>query len=525
MSKQPNIIIFNPDHMRGDMLGHLGNPAAVTPCLDNIVKNEGISFRNAFCQNGVCTPSRCSFMSGWYPHVRGHRTMYHMMHEDEPVLLRTLKKAGYYVWWGGKNDIAPAQYGYQQFCHTRYHGLQAQNNPDEDQWHGAYGHDGYYSMYYGRIDVKPDNIFTDHDWDIVRTAIRFIRSKPPEPFCLFLALHNPHPPYAVEDPWYSMIDRTKLPERIKPPEDLHRKSSILGKMFERYGLGRWNEKRWDELRATSYGMCSRLDHQLGLLIDALKDEKLYDDSALFFFSDHGDYLGDYGVVDINQNTFEDSLIRVPFIIKPPAGTSVHPGIRNALVELIDFPATVHDLLNISYSHTQFGQTLMPLLSRNNDKHRDAVFCEGGRLHGEGHCMELQNPCHENPQSIWWPRVGLQSSEGPEHTKAVMCRTQDYKFVRRLYEDDELYDLKSDPQECCNLIKNPDFSNIILKMKDRLLTFLLETSDVVPHTADSRGYEMKERDLVDYKAKNFKVVVASIFKHIFFLHPLFFFYLM
>ena len=38
-------------------------------------------------------------MSGWYPHVRGHRTMFHMMQEDEPVLLKTLKDQGYFVWW------------------------------------------------------------------------------------------------------------------------------------------------------------------------------------------------------------------------------------------------------------------------------------------------------------------------------------------------------------------------------------------------------------------------------------------
>ena len=91
--KRPHILIFNPDQWRGDVLGHMGNPAAVTPVLDRFVETEAVSFRNAFCQNTVCTPSRCSFMTGWYPHVRGHRTMYHMLHPErgEPVLLKTLK--------------------------------------------------------------------------------------------------------------------------------------------------------------------------------------------------------------------------------------------------------------------------------------------------------------------------------------------------------------------------------------------------------------------------------------------------
>ncbi len=74
-------------------------------------RDEAVSFRNAFCQNPVCTPSRCSFMTGWYPHVRGHRTMFHMLHPErgEPVLLKTLKDTGYFVWWGGKNDLTPAR--------------------------------------------------------------------------------------------------------------------------------------------------------------------------------------------------------------------------------------------------------------------------------------------------------------------------------------------------------------------------------------------------------------------------------
>ena len=91
MSPRPNLVIFNPDQWRGDVLGHLGNPAAITPNLDAWAATEAVSFRNAFTQNTVCTPSRTSFMTGWYPHVRGHRTMFHMLRPDEPMLLKRLK--------------------------------------------------------------------------------------------------------------------------------------------------------------------------------------------------------------------------------------------------------------------------------------------------------------------------------------------------------------------------------------------------------------------------------------------------
>ena len=119
---RPHILIFNPDQWRGDVLGHMGNPAAVTPNLDRLVETDAVSFRSAFCQNPVCTPSRCSFMTGWYPHVRGHRTMHHMLRAQhgEPNLLRVLKNNGYFVWWGGKNDLVPGQFGYADDCDVKF---------------------------------------------------------------------------------------------------------------------------------------------------------------------------------------------------------------------------------------------------------------------------------------------------------------------------------------------------------------------------------------------------------------------
>lgn len=71
MEKKPNIIIFNPDEMRWDALSHMGvNQAAVTPNFDSFMLNDAVSFSNAYCQNPVCVPSRCSFFTGLYPHVK-----------------------------------------------------------------------------------------------------------------------------------------------------------------------------------------------------------------------------------------------------------------------------------------------------------------------------------------------------------------------------------------------------------------------------------------------------------------------
>ena len=489
MAQQPHIVIFNPDQWRGDVLGHVGNTSAVTPHLDEVVRTDGVSFRHAFCQNPVCTPSRCSFMSGWYSHVHGHRTMFHMMRPHEPVLLRTLKEQGYFVWWGGKNDLVPGQHGYADCCHVKYK-IPRRTQPNFhswDDWRGRKGSDTYYSFYHGLIERDDDEeYYYDTEWANVLGAIEMIKAHPKDrPLCLYLPLTYPHPPYAVEEPYYSMINRSKMPTRTPAPEGWRGKPSILRGIHERQNLGGWVEERWTELRATYYGMCARVDHQFGLVMEALREKGLYDDTAVFFFSDHGDFTGDYGLVEKTQNTFEDCLTRVPLIIKPPSWVSVVPRVSEALVELIDFPATVEALTGITPSHTHFGRSLVPLLTGETDEHRDAVFCEGGRLHGERHCMELESTKDGVPAGLYWPRLSLQKSEGPEHTKAVMCRTKKHKYVRRLYEQDELYDLQTDPTEIYNRIDDPALAQVLTELKERSLTFYLETGDVVPHDTDLR----------------------------------------
>ena len=493
-NKKPHILIFNPDQWRGDVIGHLGNPAAVTPNLDEIVKNDAVSFKNAFCQNPVCTPSRCSFMTGWYPHVRGHRTMFHMLQPDEPMLLRELKELGYFVWWGGKNDLVPAQLGYETYCDIKYHPQPNPNRPLRpdlhtwDGWRGSPDGKEFYSFFYGKIENDTGDPYVfDNDWAMVEGAIDFIQNAPPDTqLCIYLPLGYPHPPFAVEEPWYSLIDRDTLPPRIPPPETWDDLPSILAGIAERQNLVEWRETQWVELLATYYGMCARVDSQFGMVVEALKTAGFYDDTAIFFFSDHGEFGGNYGLVEKTQNTFQDCLTNVPLVIKPPKDTEIKPGTRSALVELIDMRATVEALTNLEPGHTHFGRSLLPLIADQTSEHREAVFCEGGRNHGETHCMELESASNQTPQGLYWPRVGLQSSEGPEHTKAIMCRTDTHKYVRRLYEKDELYDLINDPQELRNQIDNPAYSQVLGELKERLLTHFLETADVVKHQTDRRG---------------------------------------
>ena len=106
--------------------------------------------------------------------------------------------------------------------------------------------------------------------------------------------------------------------------------------------------------------------------------------------------------------------------------------------------------------------------------------------GERHAMELESVSQQTPDGLYWPRLSLQRrDDGPYHGKAAMCRTARFKYVRRLYEDDELYDLERDPHELHNLIHEPAYANIRAEMQARLLTWYMATCDVVPFDTDAR----------------------------------------
>lgn len=490
VKRPPHIVIFNPDHYRGDVLSHLGNPAAVSPNLDQIVRDGATSFSNAFSQSTFCTPSRCSFMSGWYPHVRGHKTMFNMMQPDEPVLLRTLKDNGYHVFWGGKNDLVPAQNGFDQYCTTKFDVGDHQPNygieGNDQSWRGDPAGSAYFSFYKGRLETSKGEYYHDSDWANVMGAIDLINNHDnDQPLCVYLPLFYPHPPYAVEDPWFSMIDEKALPKRRPGRKNWRGKSRMLNRLAENHRLDGLDDTFWDLIRSTSYGMSARIDHQFGLVVDALKASGKYDDTAIFFFADHAEYQGDYDVVGLSQNTFEDSIVHVPLIVKPPAPHEQSAHVCTKLVELVDVSATIEELTGIEPEHRHFGKSLVPLIGGDDVQHR-AVFCEGGRLASEDDCKELEYvPGHTDPHDLYYPRLSIQAEDDVAHTKATMCRVDNYKYVHRLYEDDELYDLVKDPHELTNVVADEAYASVLSDLKDLTLRFFSETSYVVPFTPDKR----------------------------------------
>jgi arylsulfatase A-like enzyme len=492
INKKPHIIIFNPDQMRSDVLGHLGNPSSQTPFLDRMVTEDAVSFGAAFCQNPVCVPSRCSFLTGLYPHVAGHRTMHHLMRSHETSLLKELKESGYYVWMNTRNDFAAGQIpGFFESHATEvyYGGKRKQSpGPENSNPRGKPGDKNYYSFYTGRLKTDEDGRNYSPDDEDVDAAIERIKNPVDEkPLCIFLGLGYPHPPYMVEDPWFSSAKNIESWRRAKVLDNANK--PLMESLIRKYQqLDAYTEEDWNALRSCYLGMCAKVDDQFRRLCQGLKEAEIYDDSLIFFFSDHGDYTGDYNIVEKAQNCFEDALVKVPLIVKPLKKSDVSPGISGSLVELVDFYATVMDYAGVKPSHSHFGISLRPVLRDRNAKIRDYAFCEGGRLEDEEQADEyhglLIGGKEIGEDEEYYPRLKAHL-DGKAHGKAVMIRSEHYKYIRRLYEGDDFYDLLQDPLEERNAVADPQYRETILSMQRSLLDWYQRTCDIVPLDYDNR----------------------------------------
>lgn len=484
---RPNLVWFMPDQQRADSIGCFGNPVVQTPAIDALAE-RGTRFSDAYVQHSVCGPSRVSQMTGWYPHTAGHRTLDNLLKPHEPNLLRLLKDAGYHVAYvGARGDVfAPGvTEASTDFCGNLVDAdpaaMAARYTPTVPEDSALFR-----AFYFGSAGPE---LQIDSDEATIRTAERWIAEAAPtdRPWFLWVPLLFPHPPFVVEEPYFSMHDRADIPDRI--PDHASRLGAGKPGFMDAYReIYRWDELTDDdhrEIRAVYYGMVSRTDDQLRRLVEAVDRAGHGDRTGWIYGTDHGEYLGDYGLVEKWPSGLDPQLTRNPLIVSLPD----HPGGRvcTELVEMVDLLPTVLELAETEARHTHFGRSLVPLLAdaagaAAGGSHRDAAFCEGGFRVDDAALLESAGWIYE-------PKGRLQQTRTELVGKATCVRTREWSYVHRLYEQDELYDRRTDPDETTNLIGAEGFGEIEDGLRRRILDWQLDTSDVIPWDADPRFPEI------------------------------------
>ena len=463
----PNIIFFIADELRGDCISLEGkrNPVIKTPNIDQFAK-DGVAFTNAFTVSPVCGPSRCCTFTGQYVHSNNHRSLYQLLQPHEENLFKFLKEKGYDVIWIGRNDIFRKDAIEGSISKKiRIKTRMIKTNPYPLEHHMRK------SFYFGE---RTEEEGKDIDYCNAEKAITYLNSNPDKPFCLVIALGFPHPPYTVEEPFFSMYDRENVPAPIPPK--FHDKPEFMRLINERYGLKNFTKEDFKEIIATYYGMVSRVDYQLGLIINKLKEIESYDNSAIVFFSDHGDFTGDYGLTEKWPNAFQDCLINIPLILKIP-GIEQKNVIYDQLVQSIDIFPTIMHIAQIDTQYTHFGKNLIPLLQGQVKKVRNAVFAEGGYNPREPQCFEPVISSPELPGiGIYYDKTNIPKEDTSTVSRSVMIRTKLWKLIIRDQGKEELYDLMYDPNEANNLIDIYAYDKVKADLKEQLLRWYLRTSD-------------------------------------------------
>ncbi len=458
MSDRPNLLLFMPETLRADAIYGPDETRASTPSFDRL-RSEGVSFTNAWAQMAYCTPSRCSMFTGLYPHTHGHRSIWHLLHQGQRNLFQDLKEAGYRNVVFGKNDLLA-----QDFAAECFDEWGARISPDRTSVRNVPSDTAERlnsAMYNGLREGECH----DGDWAHVESALQFLDEDHDGPWCLFLPLSFAHPWYAVEEPHFSKHERDGLPAPIPPVtgDDARAYRKLYRDFAFPNGI---DEADCREIKAVYFGMVSRVDAQLGQILDRLEERGLADDTIVAAFSDHGDYAGDYGMVEKCPYSFEDCMLRVPLTFRVPGAG---PREVDGLCEMTDLYATLMDLVGLEPQHHQFGQSLVPAMNGEADEPRDAVFAEGGRLPGEEH-WGIEGLAPEN----WYAKRRDIVNGNPEVTlsRCAMIRTCDFAYTYCTNDVDELFDLRSDPDGVMNVAQNPLYGEVRAQLRDRLLTWML-----------------------------------------------------
>lgn len=479
--KPLNFIFFQPDEMRAESLGCYGHPLIKTPNYDRLAA-EGVRFDQCHVQNAQCTPSRVSMMTGLYPHCAGHRSMWHLIRPHEPHLFKYLHEAGYDIHWFGKNDmLAPGSLS----CIKEYY--EHKDDKRKNRWQS--GDKEFYSFDYLPLDCEREEVA---DYVKVKSGIDFLRNRNDDdnPFFLFLPLLQPHPSYTTHPDFYDMYDPKDIPD-LRPP-DLDKKPDFYTLIRKYRRLDELSDAFFRKLNAAYLGMISFTDWLLGELMAVMEEKGLFENTVLIVSSDHGDWAGDYGLVEKWPSDYSDTLTRVPLLVKAPGNKAGH--VVEGPVEMFDLMPSVLELAGLSPTHTHFARSFVPQLHGEAEDKDRLVFAEGGYETQEPHVFEGRwNLWNKNPEqdSIYLPKGKLQQEVPESVCRTTMIRSLNHKLIRRTGGQDELYDLENDPRELENLIDDPGMQETKSDLESAMLNWFMRTSDTVPVGGDPRGFPLEK----------------------------------
>lgn len=495
MGKVKNVLFIMCDQLRADHLSCAGHPALRTPHLDALAR-RGVRFPHAYVQSAVCGPSRMSYYTGRYMASHGATWNRVPLSLREKTIGDYLRPAGMRVALAGKTHVIPdleglARYGIEAGSALgalmragrfeeidRYDGhsppgaesgyadyLRSHGYASADPWSdfvisadGPPDADGKrkpVSGWHMRNVGLPARVAEEHSETayMTRVAMRFIEEMADQPWFLHLSYVKPHWPYMAPAPYHALYGEQDCLALNRSPAELADAHPVLAAYRRHDESVAFQRPEAPALVRRAYmGLIGQIDDWLGRLFALLQRLGRFEDTMIFFTSDHGDFLGDHWLGE--KEMFYEEAVRVPFIVydPDPAADATRGSVDRRFVEAVDVvPTCLAALARPAHDHLVEGRSLLPLLRGGApDGWRDAVFCElDYSFRAARHML----------------------GRAPGDCRAVMVRTAAWKYVWWQGFRPMLFDLAQDPHELRDLGADPACAQVRAEMEERIAAWL------------------------------------------------------
>lgn len=444
--KDINVVLVVFNTLRGQNIGAMGYQRDTTPNIDKFAK-ENTLFTNTFATWTKTTPSMVSILTGQYPHTTG------VMRDSSQPFPKNLTSIAEIL---NKND---------------YKTLGVAANPNTGkEFNFDQGFDEFVDI---PIDVVSFGMGGRHTEQQTQKAIELIEKNKEEKFFLYLHYLDPHGPYTpplpynqkyVDDKYFNKYNKYLLAtnkgllnviSEYQVPDNLRGSKT---KIFVDYLIAQYD------------GEINYVDHNVGILLNKIKELNLDKNTLIILMSDHGSSMGEHNYWFEHGAFAYDATAHVLLTMQYP---KLLP--KNKIIDeptsTINVIPTILDITNIPVSKDMEGKSLLPLILKDK-KIDEYVYGEGGynkqyitTIRDKKWKLIKNTNIHMEKDQMIVSTINMQ--------KLIVNKTTSklnfVKFILPLY---ELYDIENDPEETINLINQEQ--EIADKLMDELYKWLNKT---------------------------------------------------
>jgi arylsulfatase len=479
-AQRPNLLFIFTDQQRADTLGCYGNPLVQTPHLDRLA-STATTFEHAYVAQPVCTPSRATLLTGWWPHAHGCIDNNVPLPPNAPTLAERVP-AEYVRAYMGKwhlGDEIIAQRGFETWVSIEDYYRTHYSRPAYRAQYSSYHHCLLAQGFEPNKEKNGDRLF-GREWAarlpeehtkarfLGREAAAFLRAQAgsDRPFVLYVNFLEPHRPYS--GPLHDLYPPASLPVgpsfRRPPPEDAARVNRLMAEHYSRGGEidgeDLTTEAGARKTRAKYLGNVTLVDRAVGDILAALDDSGRAEKTVVVFTSDHGDQMGDHGFFE--KCVMYEESVRVPLIVRAPWLPDAPRRVAGPISH-IDLVPTLLDLLGAPAAPELPGRSRAAVLAGTESLDDNDVVIEWNGT-------EWRPP---RPFARGLPPQAFDAVRGPWRT---LRAADGFKLNLSPVDQCELYDLNADPYETRNLYADPAQRLRVREMTARLRLWQVANQD-------------------------------------------------